>query len=293
MKGKNPATKRTKEELDLFYSEYLNGSSLDEISLKYKTDAGYQLRKYKYLTRTPGKTRLLKRKLNITDNYIKYHYKFESISNEIEAYIVGFFYADGWVSNKQCGIRLQIKDQNILSSMKDYISTELCLRNQKNNIGFIISSEEICNNLISLGCLRHKTYKKLSIPKMDESLIRHFIRGYFDADGTIYKDNQYLKANICSINKEFLEDLQTILTNQNIVTSINTEIREGKSLVLPSGKTSLTCKNMHRLFIRQQQSFKYFYDYLYKDSTIYLNRKKEKFNNGDFKSTQEAQQFYK
>ena len=276
---------RTKEEVEIFYNEYLNGSTIDEISLKYGTDAYYQFKKKGFIIRSPKMSRLLRRKKGLASYYNEYTYMFDKISNEMEAYIMGFWFSDGWVSTKQAGLKLSKIDENILIKIKNYISKEVNMSYYKNSCGFVISSEEIINNLIKLGCLRNKTYKKLEIPKMNDELLRHFIRGYFDGDGTIYRDKKRLKCNICSINKEFLEDIQKILTNNNIISTINIEIREGKVCKTPQG-FSINCKNMYRLFIRQTTAFRDFYNFMYKDSNIYLERKYIKFDNGNIVLTE-------
>ena len=47
----------------------------------------------------------------------------------------------------------------------------------------------------------------MHIPNIPKNLIRHFIRGYFDGDGTIFMDRKYYKSNICSICENFLKEL--------------------------------------------------------------------------------------
>lgn len=112
---------------------------------------------------------------------------------------------------------------------------------------------------------------------MDKNLLRHFIRGYFDGDGTVFYDRQYLKSNICSISNTILEEIKNILTENEIESSINVEIREGKSLKLPQGTESTSCKNMYRLYVRKKESLEKFKKFMYKDSNVCLIRKFKKF----------------
>jgi intein/homing endonuclease len=280
IKSKNPATPRSIEEIKLFYEEYLNGSTIKEINFKYKTDAIHQFQLHNLETRNPSKTKKLREKLNIQQYNNKYKYLFESVENEIEAYILGFWFADGWVGDTQAGIKIHKNDIEIVQKMKNYISEDITLQVSNNTCGFVTSNEELLHNLINLGCVRNKTYKQLNIPNINSNLFRHFIRGYFDADGTIYKDRKWLKVNICSINLQFLKDISKILESNNIKTRINIEIREGKKMRTPQGE-SYNCKNMYRMFVSKSEDFKLFYEYLYKDSTIFLERKFIKFNNGN------------
>ena len=53
---------------------------------------------------------------------------------------------------------------------------------------FRINQKEICEQLISHGCLPNKSLI-LQLPNtVPNNLLRHFIRGYSDGDGTIYKN---------------------------------------------------------------------------------------------------------
>lgn len=46
-----------------------------------------------------------------------------------------------------------------------------------------ITSNQLYNSLIKHGCIDRKS-KIIRIPDIDKNLIRHFIRGYFDGDGS-------------------------------------------------------------------------------------------------------------
>ena len=112
---------------------------------------------------------------------------------------------------------------------------------------------------------------------MSPILHRDFIRGYFDGDGSIFIcGNKYLKCNICSPTIQILEDIQNILKENNIYSTINKENRIGKTLIIPTG-TCIAKKDMYRLFIRRKEDIKKFYYFLYKDADIFLSRKKDKF----------------
>lgn len=275
--GKNPATPRTKEELDLYYSYYLKGYSLKEISLLFHTDAGYQLNKYGYKLRNHRENMIYRRSVN-KSNSKKLNFKFENISNDTEAYILGIWYSDGWVNSSQAGITLHKDDKKALEKIQEYISKELSLKLVRENAyKLTVSSMEFSKNLINLGCVRGKTYKQYNLPKINEKLLPSFIRGYFDGDGSVYMDRKYLRVNICSINKNFLMEIQNILKNNNIESTINEENRTGKTYKLPNAKKASNCVNMYRLFIRKTEELKKLYQYLYTNSTIHFDRKYDKF----------------
>lgn len=114
------------------------------------------------------------------------------------------------------------------------------------------------------------------MPNIPDNLMRHFIRGYFDGDGTIFMDRKYYKTNICSICESFLQEMKAYLEKNHIECRINVEIRENKKMKTPTGYSE-NCKNMYRLYVSKQAEILKFKDFLYRNSTIYLQRKFDKF----------------
>lgn len=263
----------TEEKILEIFEEYKNGDfTIKSIGEKYSFNAAYYFKKHN----------LTKRRLNSERNgSFKLNWFGDNITNEIEAYILGFWYADGTISyGDQAVIKLKNteSDLELLSKIKNYFCTDLPIKKENNTIILKISSNLLCSNFNKLGCVYEKTNKDLNIPEMDKSLLRHFIRGYFDGDGTVFYDRIYLKANICSVNIKFLEKLQNILNNFNINTRINVEIRKGKELKTPcKDSTSTNFKDMYRLFISKKEDLVKFKNFLYEDSTIFLSRKKDIF----------------
>ena len=219
-----------------------------------------------------------------SDKWVKYNYIFNSINTETEAYMLGLLYADGCVSykegrtrNYQVLLHLQKQDKELLDKLNSYISNETTVVESKSTFYLRFSSKEMCGNLIKLGCLSNKTYKTLSLPFINPELIRHFIRGYFDGDGTVYIDRKWLRTNICSVSLSFLEEIKVILENTGIQCRINTEKRKNKSFRTPQNTYSTNCMDMHRLFVTKGKEIDKFFQYMYQDSTIFLTRKHNKF----------------
>ena len=264
----------TEKEVREIFNEYLTTDiTIKEIYRKYHSCLNRLFKEYGC---TERKTFRKKRNSN---NY-EILWDASEITNEMEAYIVGLWMADGTISDSQAKLKLKAGESELelLESLKNYIipDQEIQYERNKTQAKLVISSTEFVNNLENLGVLRGKTYKIMEIPEMKESLLRHFIRGYFDGDGTVFQDRNYLKANICSIDEKILVKMQSIIEDQGINTRINCEIKEGKEYVC-FGKVTSNTKNMFRLFITQQNSILKLRDYLYKDATIFLTRKKEKF----------------
>lgn len=259
--------KYSKEEIETIYNDFIKSKltvSDFSKSIDFPT-IGYWLKKYDFI-----KEKHIGSRTNL-------NWKFESIKNETEAYIMGLIMSDGWVtSNRQIGIRLNIKDKNVLYKIASYFSENINLKKNGNFCLFKISSCEAFYNLKKYGITTNKTYDNLRIPEMDEELIRHFIRGYFDGDGTIYVDRSFLIYNICSINEEFLIQIQNVLSNNGIYSSINKEVRKGKKMFVVDHYCQ-DCKNMYRLFIRRKSELIKFHEFMYDKSTIFMERKYNKY----------------
>ena len=223
--------------------------------------------------------------------YIKNLDYFKIIDNEEKAYFLGLLYADGTITHHGFSISLVEKDEKILQIFNKSIreTGELYSTTNKfnNNIKILnIYSQEISKDLQDLGCFKNKTFTiKYPTDKIPKELQHHFIRGYFDGDGSIwngkskimkvkdsskklgyrYKKIHNVKFNISS-NIDFLLDIQHILCTE---LSFNyTKIGTKKGVDIRYGQLE---------YSGRKQAFK-FYNWLYKDATIYFKRKKDKFN---------------
>lgn len=251
--------------------------SLQDLSKKYHTDALHQFKLYNIPIRSKGEQRALTRKGCISLGWIG-----KSIETEEQAYICGLLLADGYVSDTQVGLRLKESDKALVEKVKNYFSTEIQLQKGNNCFLFVVSSKQLCHNLMNLGVIKGKTHHELNIPEMKPGLIRHFIRGFFDGDGSVFlnKNGIYnsLRCNICSPTEKILSEIHNIFIHNNIKSTINKENRIGKFTTF-NGKDKIVCtSDMYRLFIRSKKAVAAFYHFLYDDSTIYLERKKTIFD---------------
>ena len=270
-------TPRDPKFIKMLEDEYNSSNiSLIELSKKYHTDAGYQFKIHGIKKRTSGEQVSMTR-----TGYIKLNWIGKKIETEEQAYIAGLFMADGYVGKNQAGLRLKKSDKELLEKVKNYFSEEIKTQEESNSYSFVISSKQLCENFVSLGIYRNKTNKELHIPSMDTSLIRHFIRGFFDGDGSVFlcHNNGYttLRCSICSTTKNILESFNEVLRNHNILGTINKESRKGKYTHLIEGRIVENNLDMYRLYVRSKKCVKNLYHFFYDNSTIWLNRKREKF----------------
>lgn len=217
------------------------------------------------------------------------HDFFKNISTELQAYLLGFYTADGSIDEKRKTFRihLSIKDSELVYLYKDIISPDARLFSVADNykttgrdgkeitghgsIGVDISSAILVNDLVELGIGYKKTYSDLTIPNIPENLIRHFVRGFFDGDGSIStylacekgkKDRVRCGIQIDSKTKTLLENIQLFLKNNNIKFNL----------------IYLKRDDMYRISTSSREEIKKLYLLFYKDSYFYLSRKFNKFD---------------
>ena len=195
---------------------------------------------------------------------------FKEINCEENAYFLGLLYADGCVSTKNksylISLKLKKSDAHIIERFKNIMSPSSLVKTTKDGkyCYFNINQKEICEQLINLGCVPNKSLILEFPTKVPINLIHHFLRGYSDGDGSIYKNK--LKNCINTIwkitsTKNFCLKVTQILKNK---LNINTS----QSLAKP--KTNEVTTN---LTVGGNRQTKILLDWLYQDANIHLTRK--------------------
>ena len=208
------------------------------------------------------------------------HY-FDTIDNQDKAYILGLLYADGSnsISKSTVSISLQEEDVEILELIRNMVDSSKPLEyldysnkhdfgyNYKNQYRLLLFSKHMCSTLQQIGMVANKSLK-LEFPNIDESLYSHFIRGYFDGDGSLV---QQIK------NDNNHPVLVTITSTKKFCNTINKIIKE--NLNIKGCITDASCKNgiTKVLSISGRNVCKTFLDWIYKDANLYLKRKYKRY----------------
>lgn len=195
------------------------------------------------------------------------HY-FDEIDTEEKAYWLGFLFADGSVTRYKNSydieLSLKIEDKGHVEKFAKALGKEYVNNNSTYRSRCIVGSKHMFNILCSYGCTPRKSltlkFPDTSIFK-DESLIRHFIRGYVDGDGCLsFANKEHTKANVSILGTEdFLNGIQKIYKSSKNY-SLNNKNNEITKVLGFYGK----------------QGYE-FAKFLYEDSTVYLDRKYEKY----------------
>lgn len=153
--------------------------------------------------------------------YYTNHDYFEHLTEE-SAYWLGFIFADGCVRPElnMMVLQISIKDQEHLRLFHSKIGGSLKINpSSPDMITLNVCSKKLIQDLLSYGCTPAKSLT-LKFPSIPEEVVPHFIRGYIDGDGCIYKYDQNLKRGKPKIafnalgTRSFLEDLCSYLPNR-------------------------------------------------------------------------------
>lgn len=208
---------------------------------------------------------------------------FENIDTQEKAYWLGFILADASIQIRLSGqaiikIGLASIDREHPAKFKLFLGSEIPIKdylsgNGKNDIKsksseICITSKKMVDDLAKLGLGPRKSHTVL-MPTVREDLVSHLIRGIWDGDGSVL-----FRAPQARYPKNIRPEVQ-ICGNINIVTSIQDilvkELNCTKTKIFPASSIFL--------FRYVGQTAKGIVNYLYKDSTVYLDRKMEKANN--------------
>lgn len=200
---------------------------------------------------------------------------FDVIDTEEKAYWLGFFLADASVSNKgnKISIGLSIKDYDHLHRLKKSLNMthpiiEFISSNGYESCMISFFSQNIKEKLISYNVIPNKKeHGKHPYLLLNNDLIKHYIRGFFDGDGCVSEvtrkenGNKRYVVEIASC-KEMLTFIKKFLADNNIEVS---DIREHMSIY--------GIRTSNNLEIIK------FFNLIYKDANIYLPRKYERLEN--------------
>lgn len=212
----------------------------------------------------------------------KYTYNenyFEIIDSEQKAYFLGLLMADGSIYNDKLTLSLSGVDGGMINAFGRAISNgeyplyEYTPKNSKQVAYRItISNKKICESLQRYTTWRNKSLHLSPPENISEPYIKHFIRGYFDGDGHIsywyYKQSKKDEQGIGGLKYNFS------------ITSTFAFCEWTMRVFASLGVNSYIIKNKgnsHSLLVSGGIQVQKVLDYMYKDATIYLERKHSKY----------------
>lgn len=221
---------------------------------------------------------------------------FDKIDTEEKAYVLGFIYADGCNNRHPTTGELTIsqmeRDVDILEKIKKVMKSTYPISEEKNKWGgiekrfrFYIYGQKLNKQLTNLGVVHNKSLILKFPAFISDDLMPHFIRGYFDGDGSVW-DGKRKKMEVKDELRCGGKRIRIVHNVKFNFTGSNTFIpRLQEYLVNKLGfsKTKLNyskSKEDHRHctmeYSGRKNLFK-LYNYMYSSATIYGERKKAKF----------------
>jgi hypothetical protein len=252
------------DKLELGIELYKNGLPL----LRAAKEAGVGINR---LNRTLKNHGLMRSNKVNSRKYSLNHSFFEQINNEETAYWLGFLYADGYITQskyaKYVGLSLGYKDEPHLLKFQHaiqatypighYETTSWGVKVQYSRL--LLTSDKMFDDLTNKGAIERKSLV-LSFPHnsiVPANLRHHFIRGYFDGDGSFSKSPTSIYAFRLCGTEQFLRTLSEYIGHSNV----------------PLYKRHKNEKNTWHIDIGGRVQVKAIGDFMYKDSKVFLDRK--------------------
>lgn len=181
---------------------------------------------------------------------------FDNIDSEAKAYWLGYIFADGTNQFKSLNFRIAEEKLKHIKALAEFIGDDPNrIKIDDKYAIYKIYSKTIFEKLNKLGLISPKPESKF--PTIEASLYHHFLRGYLDGKGSI---SQNEKTRECKF---------TMSGNENILNNIIANV----PLDL---KISTNSSGYKQIVISGNIRFINFCEWLYKDSTIYLDVRCEK-----------------
>lgn len=286
---KNHKLKPIKISDDELIALYNSGKSLMEIAqLSSGSKGAMEVRKrlQKLGVDTSYASNIDKYKQKMSESFHKYTldiHVFDVIDTEEKAYWFGFLMADGYnhVDKNAIYLRLQGEDLEILEQFKKFLKSNAPIYKfqrtttvnhlDKEYCEVRVNSVHLSKQLESMGFVQAKTYVQEYPTCISEELDNHFIRGYFDGNGCICIKRRKNRKSATSMSYQC-----TLVGREEFILEVQKRIVATTGINLLSLKTQFNnfAKTMH---YGGYNVVKKILDYIYKDATIYLKRKYDKY----------------
>lgn len=263
---------------DLFRLYINEKKSLEDIARMYGVS---RVAVHKYCRATGIKTRTRSqarleayKKSKLPHQYFAINENFFSSWSDKMAYVLGLIITDGCITPAPKGrtysVHLAMNDKSLLEKVRKAMESEHKIVSSKQQKGlylFNFAREQISKDLIRLGVTPRKSLT-VKFPDVPDEYLRHFIRGVFDGDGSVYFESRSrnfpLRTKFVSGSKDFIYELEERL--QKLGMPKRTIYKDKR------GNISYSFGYGHRNSIRL---FHLLYDGVDKD--LYLERKYKKF----------------
>lgn len=251
-----PTKKWTKKEIQILKENYSENLLINKL---FPNRTRKSIYRKAFRLRLKRNTR--KRQYSINKNFFK-------TWNSKSTYVLGWMYSDGNVSvdRGNFSLHLNMKDAGILEKIKRALQSNQVIYKYKKSVALKVHSCNLVRDLVELGCFPRKS-KKIRFPfKMPKKYESHFVRGYFDGDGSIH----FNSPNVIKIS---------LVGNHKFITDLRSKIFSNVKIPPPKISTSNSIGSVWRIEYYGNNARK-FCNWIYKNcGKLYLGRKRTRFKN--------------
>lgn len=205
------------------------------------------------------------------DNYTRRFNEqaFDDLSSEAACYWLGFLFADGNIGKAGLQIHLKRSDESHLERLRQFLQAEQPLQynvtyaagRPNERVSLRINDRAFGRKLTKLGITVGRTDPEHAIAHIPSRNIHHWFRGMFDGDGCAHKTGAL-----------------TFLAQELILIVLRGTLRSIGALTLrsnaPNGPKITRLPHIARLHISGVAQCRRVAEYLYRDATIWMERKR-------------------
>lgn len=203
---------------------------------------------------------------------------FNTIDAQDKAYILGFLWGDGSCipGKRTVALTISTKDEAHLRKIATCLGLEesevrrhvvRSFGNKKFSSSKIQMSHKIFFEAMERLGYGKKPQRMMRMPKLPDNMIRHFLRGLFDADGSVHCKRTGKFGNVRKGRME------VSLPHLPAVNWWSNYFQKTLGVPFQFGRD----KSIYRVTLVKKSDLKKVYEFLYSDSVLELERKKKKF----------------
>ena len=204
---------------------------------------------------------------------------FGVIDEEKKAYFLGLIISDGnvFVDDKHpeqkrqasISITLDLADEYLLETFKNEVKTNTTIAKDGRGCGQIaVRSDKMAEDLGKHGVVARKSFSTRMPESIPTELLRHFVRGVFDGDGSMLAKKHGTRfihsLSFCGTHK-LMSDIAEKLTDLGLL-SFTPKVYDYKNRLLSELK------------IQRKDDIVSVGNWMYEGATVYMTRKKDKFD---------------
>lgn len=288
----------TKEKLiELYIEKRMSLTDIGKIAGCTRVNVHYKLKRFGIDARSQKEARTIaldsdKIKTIRADKYgseneiifqkIRYNENFFKEWSVEMSYVLGLIYTDGnlHIRKAKSGYVTGIlsfgqKDKELVEKFLNLMNCDARIRFRERRVFnnttsgelfyITIGNNDLAKDLIKLGVAPNKSLD-MKFPEISNEYLRHFVRGFFDGDGSVYIEGQYIRVNLLSGSRGFIVNLNKKLQQSGLpLRSIYGGYKHSK--------------NAYSIRYTNQRHILDFFNFIYKDvpKSMYYTKKHQIF----------------